>query len=226
MSLAKEIGKTGKAGRTDLNPFYFAVFCVFLAGCAGSHIKGDPLFGEHNKDGSAGSVAPAKTSATVPPIPLGSTASNAALAMATPLSGARPLSIGEPAPTPVAAAGKAPTALTSGPAVEIGKLPGGAALSRPQPVVVPLPRDTSDSVQPAGSWGTGVPPDQASAFYLSQLRARGVTWHRADSVAGGIHFACLIPNPQNPTITRVFEATAQDLPAAVQAVVQQIDQSK
>ncbi|MBM4072757.1 MAG: hypothetical protein FJ271_28095 [Planctomycetes bacterium] len=192
--------------------------------------KHDPLFGEYGPKKDSGS-GPTKTSANVPPIPSASSNSNAALAMAT-LPGSKQLSIGEPERPP----SKTPTAgtLTSAvppPAVVPpggvaanavlagGAPPGSATLSRPQPVVVSVPRDSA--VQTAGA-----NQEQTSEFFLSPLRARGVSWHRADSVAGGIRFACIVPNRQNPSVTRIFEATAADFPSAVNAVLQQIDNQK
>lgn len=217
-----ETEKLGQAGRQIGRACHCAFFSItlFLTGCSNGGLlhgsknhKTDPLFGDPaSKDNDKGG-GPPRTSSNVPAIPPATASSNVALAMATPLPGARPLSIGENVNEPVPA--RPATTLTS-----TNTTPGNA-LSRPQPVVVPLPRETPD-VQPALMT---VPASQSNEYFLSQLRARGVTWHRADSVPGGIRFSCIVPNRQNPTITRTFEATAPDFPAAVNAVLQQIDRN-
>jgi hypothetical protein len=222
MTRTAQPGKVRQAGsltcRACLLGISFSA-ALFLTGCSGllhgsKNHKTDPLLGDPAKDGDkGGSGGPSRTGSNVPPIPSASSSSNAALAMATPLPGARPLSIGEPLNEQARPA----TALTSA-----NNVPGGATLSRPPPVVVPVPRETADA-QPALMT---VAANQSNEYFLSQLRARGVSWHRADSVPGGIRFSCIVPNRQNPTVTRTFEATAPDFPAAVNAVLQQIDQNR
>jgi len=62
--------------------------------------------------------------------------------------------------------------------------------------------------------------------FLDQLRARGVTWQKAQNVAGGVSFSCIVPNRHNPEVTRTYEAIGPDYPAAVRAVLWKIDKDQ
>jgi hypothetical protein len=201
------------------------LLCGFLAGCSLGNKRNkaeDPLLG--NPKGPPGPGAPAapppgtRSQAEVPPIPTASSSpSNAALA-ANPLPGSRPLSIGS-----VDAAATPAGTLTSGPS-------NGAKLSRPEPIVQPIPRDAgstapgTSAVVPVGTWGAAGQQPTTTDPIQQKLKDRGVTFQRQEVVSGGIHFSCTVPNPQNPAVTRFFEATAPDYPSAVQAVLQQMDQ--
>lgn len=61
---------------------------------------------------------------------------------------------------------------------------------------------------------------------LAQLRARGVTWQKADNVAGGVRLTCIVPNRQHPEVTRTYEVVGPDYPAAVRAMLFQIDREQ
>lgn len=74
---------------------------------------------------------------------------------------------------------------------------------------------------------TPPPPGQAPIDPLqAQLKSKGVTWQRAENVAGGVKFTCIMPNPQNPQTSRAYEAIGPDYPAAVRAVLWEIDNRK
>lgn len=222
----RTVAAFGRAARLALAALFIAMG-LSVTGCSalqGKDKKSDPLFGDHVPKDGGGAGGPSKTSANVPPIPSASSSSNAALAMAT-LPGAKQLAIGEPErpPAKVPSSGTLTSAAATTPPGSVTQpVPPGspATLSPPQPVVVPVPRDTTVQTAAATS------QDQTSEYFMSQLRARGVSWHRADSVAGGIRFACIVPNRQNPSVTRIFEATAADFPSAVNAVLRQIDNQK
>ena len=53
-------------------------------------------------------------------------------------------------------------------------------------------------------------------------------WQRLDTVGdnGGWKYSCSVPNRQNPTIRRTYEATAGDPVAAVRAVLDQLSQEQ
>jgi len=61
---------------------------------------------------------------------------------------------------------------------------------------------------------------------LSQLRARGVTWQKAQNVAEGVRFSCIVPNPQHPETMHTYETVGPDYAAAVQAALWQIDKEQ
>jgi hypothetical protein len=60
---------------------------------------------------------------------------------------------------------------------------------------------------------------------MALLQARGVKWRRLETVGerNESQFSCSIPNPQNPYISRTYEARAATDIAAIQAVLDQID---
>lgn len=206
------------------------VLCGWLAGCnsLGSNqnsgpVMGDPLKGEFGPRGVPPPKTPTpykKTSAgleAVPPIPSANSAgSTAALAGNTGLKGGRPLWIGDglarndPARGMVAA--------------------NGVALRRPEPIVQEVPLDgprpgpVPNVVQPVGGTNTGPAPsyDQLQA----QLRDRGVIFQKVDPVPEGVKVSCIVPNRANPMVNRCLEATARDYAAAVQALIQQVDQQR
>jgi hypothetical protein len=194
-----------------------------LAGCnsLGMNAKqgpvmGDPLLGEFGPKG----VPPAKTltpyqktsAGPVPPIPTANSATSTAA-----LAGGRPLSINGGG---FAAASQPAGTLTGS---------GGIILRPPEaiPSVQEVPLDThrpgGNTGLPASTWNSQIPSYQQ---LQDQLRARGVTFQKADPVADGVKLTCIVPNRLNPQVNRFYEATARDYAAAVQAVVQQIDQQK
>jgi hypothetical protein len=131
--------------------------------------------------------------------------------------------------------------LTSG-----SKENANAVLSSPQPVIQPVPRENSPVV-PATNWDKGQPPptpnplltQQPAAVsptppgqqmendpFQAQFKARGVTWRKAENVAGGVRVTCTVPNPQNPQVSRAYEAIGPDYPAAARAVIWEIDNKR
>jgi hypothetical protein len=222
--------------------------CTLITGCAGNTNKlaqGDPLYGETQPRGKGVPAVPppqpANNRGQVPPVPTAtSSPSNAAMA-STGLPGGRSLAIAQNQPNTPATPG-VPTAAVN--------------LKRPEPIVVPIPRDTPlpgpgvvpSNVLMTGSWMPQHPVSPPSQGNLvsqprpspvvqalgqasddtlqAQLRSRGVSWHKKEAVPEGVKFSCIVPSPTNPESTRVFEATARDYPSAVQAVLQQIDQQR
>jgi hypothetical protein len=191
-------------------------------------VGGDPL-PKAAPAPAAATVPATKTSkaATLPALPASSSsASTAAMAIGEPLSGGRTtLAIDDKNMSP-GGAWQGPGGVTpaSGQA-------GPVQLQRPEPIVDPVQRPTPVPLPPAGP--TGVTPASYSATpgsmaeneqLQAQLKTRGVTWQNQQVVAEGIKFTCAVPNRHNPDITRLYEATAGDLGAAVRAVLQQIDE--
>ena len=118
---------------------------------------------------------------------------------------ADPLLTQQPAAANPPAAGNQPTNNRPGltwPNVNLG--------SNPPPAAAPAAQNNA------------APADQLQ----SQLKSRGVTWQRAENVAGGVKFSCIVPNPQNPQVSRAYEAIGPDYPAAVRAVLWEIDNRK
>ena len=60
----------------------------------------------------------------------------------------------------------------------------------------------------------------------SQLRARGISWQKAQNVEGGVRFSCIVPNRHNPEVTRMYEAIGPDWAAAVRAVLWKIEKDQ
>ncbi|HEV3119674.1 MAG TPA: hypothetical protein VGY58_21630, partial [Gemmataceae bacterium] len=60
------------------------------------------------------------------------------------------------------------------------------------------------------------------------LETRGALWHRLEKVAetGEWRFRCIVPNRQKPGSRRTYEGRDRDSLAAVQAVLDQIDQDQ
>jgi len=188
-------------------------------GCA-SHsqtkTQGDPLIGEIYPKGQGPTpqttpngppgFAPSKTSSIAPPSSPTQSLTPAALATTT-LPGGRPLAITPKNFDPV------PGTLTS-----------STQIKTPEPLVVPIPKDTTTTgLQPTASWNGG-PPSQNDI--IAQLGKRGVLFQKQDNVPEGVRLTVVVPHPQQPGVTRVYEATAPDYPAAVQAILLQIDQSR
>jgi hypothetical protein len=134
----------------------------------------------------------------IPPISTagGGTASNAALASGapTPLPGGTDLRIGNPN--------------WQGPTT-------GATLQQPQPAAQPV--SSVRGVAPAAPRATSY------ELAMAMLAARGVQWRRLETIdQNQTQFSCSIPNPQNPYISRTYEARAANDLAAIQAVIDQI----
>jgi hypothetical protein len=69
-------------------------------------------------------------------------------------------------------------------------------------------------------------PAAAEDPLVAQLRARGVTWQKAENVAGGVRLTCIVPDPQHPEIEHRHEAVGPDYAAAVRGVLYLIDKAK
>jgi hypothetical protein len=188
-----------------------AISCLLLsaAGCkfADTKPKDDPLLGV--KPPNVNPVPPAtganpgaqSSRGVAPPIP-GATSAGSTAALAS-LPGSRQLSINEssgPAP--------APTPKTAG-----------------IPNVVPIPLDVPPT---PGVLTTGLststvtpklPPPTSPEDVFAPLQARGSLGHKVEQIPEGVRLTVLAPN-------RIYEATARDTAAAVEAVVQQIDQKR
>lgn len=73
-----------------------------------------------------------------------------------------------------------------------------------------------------GSGGNSLTWEQAQEM----LRARGVNWQQSEYRDGQWYFRCSIPNPQNPGLTRYFEANAPDEISAVRAALERMDSQR
>jgi hypothetical protein len=178
---------------------------ALLAGCAGDYRgPGDPLFGGYTPHPGQAAALPA---GPLPPLPApSSTASNAALASIPfrPVDGAHDLRIGSP--------GNAPAIPVAGPQ------------SNPQAEFTPV-GPSSPRPGLGNSDGSKLTTyDQAQA----RLSALGVTWQRLETqgTPAEWQFSCSIPNRQNPSIRRTYQAQGHDSLAAIQAVLEQIDREQ
>ena len=189
---------------------------IGLAGCAGpNHVAGDPLLG---KPAAAPAAAPAASpTAAIPlvsaaPAPSSSgNASTAALASSTAASpdGSYPLRIGGGTP------GDGRT--WSGPNAST------ASLQRPEPPGDPVAHGDPQPArltppQTASTAPTAMTFEQAQA----QLEAKGVIWQQWSQADGQWKFSCAVPNPQDRTKSRRYDATGRDYVSAVQAALDKI----
>lgn len=230
----RSLAKVLRSCSLMLCPLYLALTgCNAITTSAPAPRAGDPLLGDYLPPGqSAPPPPPTKAkSVGVPPIPTGLSGTTPAALASIP--GSRGLAINENQANASWAApgGQAPS----------------AQLRRPEPVVQAVPRDTGFSSPPpppnlavpppspgsppssvpgptvnAAPWagaGQAVSPENLQA----QLQARGVLWQKQDQIAEGVRFSAMVPNPSNPQITRVYEATGPDYATAVQAVLRQIE---
>jgi hypothetical protein len=194
------------------------------AGCSTAHLTsnekvGDPLLGPAPAT-LAQPVPPPQTSSNsgngLAPVPSSAGLStNAALASQTPT--AQALAIGNASADSWQRSGQ-------------GASPGAiTAPTTPQPRVVPVPKDTGYSsstaqpIQPAGSWAASSAPAPSAEQLDATLKAHGVIGHKQEAAPGGIHLVCAVANPSNPNANQIYEVTAADYAAAVQAIVRQID---
>ena len=196
------------------------IVCLLLnvAGCklGDNKPKDDPLLGVKPQNvnpvpptPTTGANPGAQSSRGVPP-PIPSATSAGSTAALASLPGARQLSINESSGPP-----PAPTPKTSG-----------------VPNVQPIPRDTPAT---PGLLTTGLttptvtpklPPPSTNDDVFAPLQARGALGQKVDQVPDGVRLTVLIPNRNDMGAVRIYEATARDAAAAVQAVVQQIDQQR
>jgi hypothetical protein len=135
-----------------------------------------------------------------------------------------PLLGGDTQSTGALASNGMPTPLVGGTDLRIGPNPAGTWQGQPAATGATLqpPAQTVSSVRgvsPAGLRVTSY--EQAMAL----LTAKGVRWRKLEMVVerNESKFSCSIPNPQNPNISRYYEASAATDLAAIQAVIDQID---
>jgi hypothetical protein len=195
-----------------------------LAGCSGNNrVVGDPLLGKSAALPSKPSAAAQANAgpnpgaaAQVPAIPVPtSSASTAALAVA---SAALPedrnnLQIGGSAPS---TGTKSWTRQTT---------ESGTTATRPEPAFEAVRQARPGSPSSSVLGGTRVTSyEQGQA----QLRARGVSWQRLESLGdqGGWKFTCSIAKPGNKFLSTTYEAEAPTDLAAMQAVLDQIDKER
>jgi len=97
---------------------------------------------------------------------------------------------------------------------------GKTVLKTPQPIaqgLTPVPIFPND--------GTASPGSGATLQELQkELEAKGAVEQKEVPSNGGVHFACLVPNPDG-TI-RLYEVEAADTAAAIRAVLAKIDQKR
>jgi hypothetical protein len=195
---------------------------IFLAGCTnGPNVtKNDPLLGGP-PIGSApskatGSVAASPRTSSDPlklPTPTGAT-SPAALAAGPPADGG--LRIGGPTE-----GGKPPPALTNNPTDAAPWHGAGATLKRPEPLKDP-------NFQPAA--GVGPPTAGDGSRYLQdELTRAGVQFQELRMEELDVwRFSCGVASPQNPSLTRRYEAVApgEEGQAAIRAVLDRIHRDR
>ncbi len=78
----------------------------------------------------------------------------------------------------------------------------------------------------SGNTVSGETPNRAPMTWEQArdlLRLRGATWQQLEFRDGEWHFRCAIPNPQQPTYSRQYEARAADDMSAIRAVLERID---
>jgi hypothetical protein len=204
--------------------------------------------------GVAGPTPPPQNRAGMgAPSPPTATASKsiASCVVPDPLIGAKPIAIADstqPQQTPTTGGWLAKDPQSANPVGGPG--PSGVILRTPEPVPVqsiqPVPPPTfvpgqGAMVQPVppppAVRGAGIAP-QAGVQTInpvafteadplqSSLKARGVISQDQKTLPDGVHFTCRVANPQDPNSVRVYEATGNDYPSAVQAVLNQIDQQR
>jgi hypothetical protein len=191
---------------------------VLLGGCLGERgLENDPLTGGPPIPPPASTPGPRPAErpaeAMLPPLPAPYSATSPAA-----------LTVGGPQPADPAQPRGAAPAVAEGP----WKAPqAGAVLRQPEPAddspsrLSPVPVPTPSFTLTAGAGGDTYEQLQ------DLLAARGVTWQRLETwgESGDWKFSCSIPNRQNPSIHRHYEARApggRGLPA-MRAVLEQID---
>jgi hypothetical protein len=106
--------------------------------------------------------------------------------------------------------------------------PSSVVLTRPEMGTNAPTSQNSDTAIPSAVAVASTPRAQTLDQAYAGLAARGVKQQNLAQVAenGQWHFVCWVPNPQNPTVNRRHEATAPDQLAALQAVIDKIDQER
>jgi hypothetical protein len=103
---------------------------------------------------------------------------------------------------------------------------GGAQLRPPEPIAEPAPRQELTPVSSPGSSRD----NRITTYEQAQdlIKSHGVVWQRLEMVAetGEWKYSCSIPNRQNPTIRRTYEARASDSLSAIRAVLEQLDKDQ
>jgi hypothetical protein len=104
------------------------------------------------------------------------------------------------------------------------RIPSRGAPPNPQAEFTPVNRP---SPIPTLSHGIGA---ETNTYEQAQARitALGPTWQRLESQGNPAEwqFSCSIPNRQNPSISRTYQAQGQTALAAMQAVLEQIDREQ
>jgi len=100
-----------------------------------------------------------------------------------------------------------------------GNWPGQPGATLQQPALAAQPVSSVRGVSPTGA--RALTYEQAIAL----LAAKGVKWRKLEMIVerNESKFSCSIPNPQNPNISRYYEASAATDLAAIQAVLDQMD---
>jgi hypothetical protein len=228
-----KINCRSRLGMWSLVLFVCAVSMTLLSGCtsltADKKKSADPILGEVHPQGNNpyGPAPPTdkkvnaettgqKSSMNVPNDPVigPSPTSNAYLASITkPLPGSQALAIND------------------------GKAPGTFQLTaNAEPLVRPVPKDPAfvngswvapPTTPPAGSGPFTAQPSNFVDPQTALLQARGVTQHRVDPQPNGsVRLIAVAPQSGNPSQLRTYDVVARDYAAAVQAVLQQMEQGK
>jgi hypothetical protein len=106
--------------------------------------------------------------------------------------------------------------------------PSSVVLSRPEMGSGSLTNRDSDTAAVVAATVTSTPRASTLDRAYAELANRGVKQQKLERVdeSGQWHFICWVPNPQNPAVSRRHEATAADQLAALQAVIDKIDQER
>jgi hypothetical protein len=230
-------GITGQETRSRKKcPRVLCAFCLLAsvvsllsAGCAPNSFGAsgnDPLLGlGPPAPPPSGALAggPRPAAGNVPPLPTASGGAIPASLAAT----TRPLDPSRPSPHIGADGGAAgaDAPVWRGP----GSGPSGVVLQQPQPItggeaVKPQPGSgPAPTVQPTGNLKGAPTFDELQA----QLKERGVVWQLLNTTGeNGTEwkYSCAVPLKQSPTTRKAYEARGPDPAAAMQKVLQAIDQ--
>jgi len=247
----RDEGSTARACETHIphlsTLMSWCIAAILLAGCTEfqkSPKNEDPYWDAGSKTKPAKGGTPAGSSSTpmssLPPLPPNTPGSSPAALASVPKNNGDDLRIpalqqGPATRDPwagVPQGGPPPSALLQAPQ-------SGGAAAPVQPVAGNVPPQPVSAQTPNANLSQPSPPPIASAPATSssedkfrqaqrELTARGVIGQRLEMTAdtGEWKFSCYVPNRQNPKVHRAYGARAKDPLAAIQAVLEKIDQEQ
>lgn len=191
---------------------------AFVAGCSntGSVVKGkgDPLFGDPP-------VMPKGTGVPATPASFGKPGK---AAVRPPGNTTAALVNNTEIPS---LQGSKPLAIDNGWRRDVGApTPGAVPGSSSGPKVMPVPLDKAAAptgLVTAGGWtAKETPVAPLGGDPLARLQSLGALGLQQKAVPGGVQVTCFVPSPASPGSTRLVDATAPTLAAAVDAIIQQM----